>query len=67
MDSLIRQHLASFATGKTLGQVDVPQIVLGLLNGMLKSDFQNEKSYIQWKNRQVLVILAPCYITNFAP
>ncbi|XP_031097776.1 protein unc-13 homolog isoform X1 [Ipomoea triloba] len=56
MDSLIRQHLASFATGKTLGQVDVPQIVLGLLNGMLKSDFQNEKSYIQWKNRQANIL-----------
>lgn len=36
--------------GKTRVQIDIPQIVLGLLNFTFKSDFSNEKSYMQWKN-----------------
>lgn len=41
------------ASGRTRVQIDVPQVLLGLLNGTFKSDFPNEKSYLQWKNRQV--------------
>ncbi|RAL44398.1 hypothetical protein DM860_011675 [Cuscuta australis] len=56
MDSLIRQCLAAVAAGRAREQIDVPQIILGLLNGMLKSDFPNEKSYILWKSRQADIL-----------
>ncbi|CAH9084302.1 unnamed protein product [Cuscuta epithymum] len=56
MDNLTRQRLAAFAAERSWGHIDVPQIILGLLNGVLKSDFQNEKSYIQWKRRQANIL-----------
>lgn len=65
MDALIRRKLVRLASGKSFGQIDVAQIALGLLNGTMKSEFQNEKSYIQWKNRQVILINAFCFITSF--
>ncbi|VFR00719.1 unnamed protein product [Cuscuta campestris] len=57
MDSLIGQCLAALAAGRAREQIDVPQIILGFLNGMLKSDFPNEKSYILWKSRQQPIIV----------
>ncbi|XP_009770723.1 protein unc-13 homolog isoform X1 [Nicotiana sylvestris] len=56
MDALIRRKLVRLASGKSFGQIDVAQIALGLLNGTMKSEFQNEKSYIQWKNRQANIL-----------
>lgn len=53
MDALTRRKLVRLASETSFGQIDVPQITLGLLNGTIKSDFQNEKSYIPWKNRQI--------------
>ncbi|KAH9777757.1 DNA topoisomerase 4 subunit B [Citrus sinensis] len=52
LDACIRRNLIQLAATKTRGQVDLPQISLGLLIGIFKSDFLNEKAYIQWKNRQ---------------
>ncbi|MCD7447586.1 hypothetical protein HAX54_032204 [Datura stramonium] len=56
MDSLTRRKLVRLASEKSFGQIDVPQITLGLLNDTIKSEFQNEKSYIQWKNRQANIL-----------
>ncbi|KAK9277789.1 hypothetical protein L1049_007336 [Liquidambar formosana] len=56
MDVCIRQRLIQFAGRNTCGQIDVPQISLGLLNGIVKSDFLYEKSYMQWKSRQANIL-----------
>ncbi|KAJ8555736.1 hypothetical protein K7X08_013232 [Anisodus acutangulus] len=56
MDALTRRKLVRLASEKSFGQINVPQIALGLLNGTIKSEFQNEKSYIQWKNRQANIL-----------
>ncbi|KAI7982042.1 hypothetical protein LOK49_Contig1G00007 [Camellia lanceoleosa] len=45
-----------FASTKMYERIDIPQISLGLLNGMVKSDFPNEKSHAQWKKRQVNIL-----------
>ncbi|KAJ4823461.1 hypothetical protein Tsubulata_019697, partial [Turnera subulata] len=52
MDACTRRNFMQLAARKTCGQIDLPNISLGLLNGTLKSDFPNEKSYVQWKSRQ---------------
>ncbi|GAY55228.1 hypothetical protein CUMW_162820 [Citrus unshiu] len=66
LDACIRRNLIQLAATKTRGQVDLPQISLGLLIGIFKSDFLNEKAYIQWKNRQANILeeLLSCS-TNF--
>lgn len=51
----MRQKFMQFAMGKLCDQFDIPQISLGLLNSIFKSDFAHEKSYTQWKNRQVKI------------
>uniref|UniRef100_A0A5B7C3J2 MHD1 domain-containing protein n=1 Tax=Davidia involucrata TaxID=16924 RepID=A0A5B7C3J2_DAVIN len=56
MDVRVRQRLMQFASRTTFGQVDVPQISLGLLNGIFKSDFLNERSYTQWRKRQASIL-----------
>lgn len=56
LDACIRRNLIQLAARKTFGQVDLPQISLGLLIGIFKSDFLNEKAYIQWKNRQANIL-----------
>ncbi|XP_050150062.1 protein unc-13 homolog isoform X3 [Malus sylvestris] len=56
MDESTRQKLMLLASGRTRAQIDVPQILLGLVNGTFKSDFPNEKSYMQWKNRQASIL-----------
>ncbi|PQQ21385.1 uncharacterized protein Pyn_17972 [Prunus yedoensis var. nudiflora] len=56
MDESTRQKLMLLASGRTRVQIDVPQVLLGLLNGTFKSDFPNEKSYLQWKNRQASIL-----------
>ncbi|KAM7494210.1 hypothetical protein LguiB_028819 [Lonicera macranthoides] len=56
MDACVRQRLKQFASGKACGQIEVPQISLALLNSILKSDFPSEKSYTQFKNRQVSIL-----------
>lgn len=66
LDACIRRNLIQLAATKTRGQVDLPQISLGLLIGIFKSDFLNEKAYVQWKNRQANILeeLLSCS-TNF--
>ncbi|XP_077248543.1 DNA topoisomerase 4 subunit B (DUF810) isoform X2 [Tasmannia lanceolata] len=56
MDACIKQGLIQFASRTMSGQVDVPQISLELLNGICKSDFFNDKSYMQWQKRQANVL-----------
>ncbi|TXG50964.1 hypothetical protein EZV62_023488 [Acer yangbiense] len=56
MDACIRRNLIHWAARRTSGQFDLPQISLGLLIGIFKSDFHNEKSYIQWKSRQTNIL-----------
>lgn len=73
MDECTRQKMMMLSPGRTRVQIDIPQIVLGLLNFTFKSDFSNEKSYMQWKNRQANIleellcsspnILAPDHLT----
>lgn len=55
MDMCIRRRL-QLPTRRTNGKMDIPQISLGLLNSIFKSDFLHEKSYMQWKSRQVGVL-----------
>ncbi|CAN7092069.1 unnamed protein product, partial [Brassica rapa subsp. narinosa] len=52
MDTCIRRNLVQLAQLKTGEQIDLPQLALGLLVGIFKSDFPNEKLYIKWKTRQ---------------
>ncbi|KAH6758083.1 hypothetical protein C2S52_023025 [Perilla frutescens var. hirtella] len=54
-DAFIRRRLTQFVVGKTYAQIDVPQLSLVLLTGLLRSDFPSEKSYLHWKNRQANV------------
>ncbi|KAK0587106.1 hypothetical protein LWI29_017363 [Acer saccharum] len=56
MDACIRRNLIHWAARRTSGQFDLPQISLGLLIGIFKSDFHNEKSYMQWKSRQTNIL-----------
>lgn len=44
------------------GSTDIPQISLGLLASIFKSDFLNGKSYMQWKSRQVILNFALCFV-----
>ncbi|XP_024031945.1 uncharacterized protein LOC21393848 isoform X2 [Morus notabilis] len=55
MDLCVRRRL-QLPTRRTYGKTDIPQISLGLLNSIFKSDFLHEKSYMQWKSRQVGVL-----------
>ncbi|XP_073136594.1 protein unc-13 homolog isoform X2 [Henckelia pumila] len=56
-DTLIRRRLTQFTSGKPCGEdVDVPQLSLALLTGILRTDFPSEKSYIHWKNRQANIL-----------
>ncbi|KAL1547598.1 protein unc-13 isoform X2 [Salvia divinorum] len=52
-DAFIRRRLTQFVMGKVCAQIDVPQLSLVLLTGLLRSDFPSEKSYLHWKSRQV--------------
>ncbi|XP_059645069.1 protein unc-13 homolog isoform X2 [Cornus florida] len=56
MDVCIRQRLMQFASRETCGEIDVLLISLGLLNGISRSKFLNEKSYMQWKKRQANIL-----------
>lgn len=42
------------AAMRNWGQINVPQILLVVLHGVFRSDFPSEKSYMQWKLRQVI-------------
>lgn len=55
MDTCIRRNLVQLAQLRTGEQIDLPQLALGLLVGIFKSDFPNEKLYIKWKTRQVII------------
>lgn len=41
---------------RTYEQIDIHQVLLGVLNGVLKYDFLNENSYMRWKRRQATVL-----------
>ncbi|XP_044485853.1 protein unc-13 homolog isoform X2 [Mangifera indica] len=67
MGECTKRNLIQLAARRSCGQVDLPQISLGLLLGTFKSDFLNEKSYMQWKNRQVNILEELLYFsTNVA-
>ncbi|XP_022720063.1 uncharacterized protein LOC111277894 isoform X1 [Durio zibethinus] len=53
MHSCIQRNMVQLAAKRTHGQIDLPQISLELLIGIFRSDFLSEKSYLQWKSRQV--------------
>ncbi|KAL2544069.1 hypothetical protein Fot_13302 [Forsythia ovata] len=55
-NTFVKRRLTQFASGKPWGQLDVPQLSLALLTGILKSDFPSEKSYMHWKNRQANIL-----------
>ncbi|GLT40474.1 hypothetical protein SLA2020_146110 [Shorea laevis] len=56
MDQCIRRNMVQLAARRTCGQIDLPQISLELLIGIFKSDFLNEKYYVQWKCRQANIL-----------
>ncbi|PIN13792.1 hypothetical protein CDL12_13584 [Handroanthus impetiginosus] len=55
-DIFMRRRLTQFVMGKSSGQIDIPQLSLALLTGLLRSDFPSPKSYLHWKNRQANVL-----------
>ncbi|CAI0414257.1 unnamed protein product [Linum tenue] len=56
MDACVRRNLRQLSVRMARREMDLPHIVLGLLNGIFKSDFTHEKSYRQWKNRQANIL-----------
>lgn len=56
LDLCTRQRLMHLVSTKTSERIDIPQISLGLLNGMSNYDFSNEKAYAQWKKRQANIL-----------
>ncbi|CAK7335469.1 unnamed protein product [Dovyalis caffra] len=56
MDACTRRNLMQLGARKLSGQIDLTHIALGLLNGTFKSDFLNERSYMQWKSRQANIL-----------
>lgn len=74
MNACIMRNLVALASKGTCGQIDIPQLVLGLLIGIFKSDFPTEKYYMQWKSRQVTVtsvsvllwLISQYYILNYS-
>ncbi|OMP09656.1 hypothetical protein COLO4_05255 [Corchorus olitorius] len=67
MDACIRRNMVQLAARRTSGQIDLPQISLGLLIGIFRSDFPNEKSYTQWKSRQVNILEEILYFSAKLP
>lgn len=65
MDVCIRQSLTQLAARRMWGTIDIPHILLGLLNIIFKSDFSNGKSYMQWKRRQVILNFAKSLIMYY--
>ncbi|KAL6556364.1 hypothetical protein OROGR_005652 [Orobanche gracilis] len=55
-DTFIRRRLTQFAMGRSLGQIDIPQVSLVLLTGLSKFDLPSEKSYHHWKKRQANIL-----------
>ncbi|KAL3818096.1 hypothetical protein ACJIZ3_004001 [Penstemon smallii] len=55
-DTFVRRRLSQFSARKSCSQIDVPQLSLVLLTGVLRSDFSSEKSYLHWKNRQANIL-----------
>ncbi|KAG8496041.1 hypothetical protein CXB51_009399 [Gossypium anomalum] len=67
MDACIRRNMVQLTARRTCGQIDLPQISLELLIGIFRSDFPNEKSYIQWKSRQVNILEELLYFSAELP
>ncbi|XP_038903224.1 protein unc-13 homolog isoform X2 [Benincasa hispida] len=63
-DACMRKRLMELAARRNWGQINVPQILLALLHGVFRSDFPSEKSYIQWKLRQVNILEEFCFSAN---
>lgn len=64
MDLCIRQRLMRCCSRTQSAQIDVVQIVLGLINSISRSSFQHEKSYIHWRNRQANILEEFCCAGN---
>ncbi|KAJ8767614.1 hypothetical protein K2173_018172 [Erythroxylum novogranatense] len=56
MDACIRRNFMQLAARRLQGQIFLPDIALGLLGGIFKSDFLHEKSYMKWKSRQANIL-----------
>ncbi|XWS49898.1 hypothetical protein CRYUN_Cryun12cG0042400 [Craigia yunnanensis] len=67
MDACIRRNMVHLAARRTCAKIDLPQISLELLIGIFRSDFLNEKSYIQWKSRQVNILEELLYFSAKLP
>uniref|UniRef100_A0A0A0L2K3 MHD1 domain-containing protein n=2 Tax=Cucumis sativus TaxID=3659 RepID=A0A0A0L2K3_CUCSA len=65
-DACMRKRLMELAARRNWGQINVPQILLVLLHSVFRSDFPSEKSYIQWKLRQVNILEEFCFSANLA-
>ncbi|GAV68924.1 DUF810 domain-containing protein [Cephalotus follicularis] len=64
MDACTRRSLMPWASGRQCGHIDLPQISIGLLSGIFKSDFVNEKYYMQWKCRQANILEELLFSSN---
>ncbi|KAK9006423.1 hypothetical protein V6N11_035462 [Hibiscus sabdariffa] len=67
MNACIWRNMVQLAARRTCGQIDLTQISLELLIGIFRSDFSNEKSYIQWKSRQVNILEELLYFSAKLP
>ncbi|XP_059444572.1 protein unc-13 homolog [Corylus avellana] len=64
MDACIRQRLMQLTARRMWGSIDIPQMSLGLLASIFKSDFLNGKSYMQWKSRQASILEELLYFST---
>eukprot|EP00268_Persea_americana_P036089 TRINITY_DN35584_c0_g1_i5.p1 TRINITY_DN35584_c0_g1~~TRINITY_DN35584_c0_g1_i5.p1 ORF type:complete len:1048 (+),score=208.43 TRINITY_DN35584_c0_g1_i5:473-3616(+) len=67
MDACIRQGLIQFGSRSMSGQIGIPEISLELLSATCKSDFSNERSYMQWHKRKVKVLEELLYNSAVIP
>ncbi|KAL2902508.1 Protein unc-13-like protein [Bienertia sinuspersici] len=64
MDLCIRQSLTRSVLRKSCAQIDLLHIVLGLNKSISRSSFPNEKSYVQWRNRQANILEELCCLDH---
>ncbi|EPS63791.1 hypothetical protein M569_10993, partial [Genlisea aurea] len=56
LEAIITKKVAQLASENSFKDIDVPQLLVALHNGILRSDFPSEKHYFQWRNRQANVL-----------
>uniref|UniRef100_A0A7N0TVK8 MHD1 domain-containing protein n=1 Tax=Kalanchoe fedtschenkoi TaxID=63787 RepID=A0A7N0TVK8_KALFE len=64
LDACIRKRLKHYSTRASGRQPSIPHIVVHLLSGISRSDFLNEKAYMQWKSRKANLLKEVFYFSS---